>query len=135
MVEDNITKMIQTTLMEYVKINDAAMFFSNGLMRYVFDIDYHHFEITYDYVDRFYRIIIEKRHNNQLQNVVFLTKSKKFHKDIKRILRKNNLSKKSFEDHMNAFALYIVETLENHNSLNCLYETYICDLNFNGIFI
>ena len=135
MVDNKIIQIIHTNLQEYMKINDVAMYPSNGLIKYVFDIGDYHFEILYNYVDGFYRIVIEKRHNNQLQNVIFLTKSKKFQKDIKIILKKFNLSRKSFEDHMNAFTLYIVEILKKYEGLNCLYETYISDLNFDGIFI
>ena len=133
MVKNKKIQIIHTNLQEYMGINDVAMYPSNGLIKYVFDIGDYHFEILYNYVDGFYRIVIEKRHNNQLQNVIFLTKSKKFQKDIKIILKKFNLSRKSFEDHMNAFTLYIVEILKKHEGLNCLYETYISDLNFDGI--
>lgn len=135
MVKDKIIQIIHTNLQEYMKINDVAMHHSNGLIKYVFDIDNYNFEILYNYVDSFYRIVVEKRLNNQLQNVVFLTKSKKFHKDIKISLKKFNSSRKSFEDHMNSFTLYIVGILEKHETLNYLDETYIPDLIFDGIFI
>ena len=135
MVKNKIIQIIHTNLQEYMGINDVAMYPSNGLIKYVFDIDGYHFEILYNYLDSFYRIVIEKRHNNQLQNVIFLTKSKKFHKDIKIILRKFNLSGKSFEDHMNSFTRYIVGILEKYETLNYLDETYIPDLIFDGIFI
>ncbi len=135
MVKNKIIQIIHTNLQEYVKINNVAIDPSNGMIKYVFDIDDHHFEILYNYVDNFYRTVIEKRHNNQLQNVIFLTKSKKFHKDIKIILKTFNLSSKSFEDHMNAFTLYMGEFLEKYGTLNYLDETYIPDLSFDGIFI
>lgn len=135
MVENKIIQIIHNNLQEYMKIDDIAMYPSNGLIKYVFDINDYHFEILYNYVDNFYRIVIEKKHNNQLQNIIFLTKSQKYHDDIKKILKKFDLSSKSFEDHMNAFTLYIVEILKNYETLSYLSETFISDSNFDGIFI
>ena len=135
MVKDKIIQIIHTNLQKYIEINDIKVYPCNGSLKYIFDIDNYHFEILYDYIDNFYRIVIEKSHNNQLQNITFLTKSRKFHKDIKIILKKFSLSRKSFEDHMKAFSIHIGEIMEKYENLNCLYETYISDLNFDGIFI
>ena len=135
MVENKTIQIIHTNLQEYIEIDDIKLYPYNGLLKFIFYINDYHIEILYDYMDGFYRIAIEKRHNNQLQNIIFLTKSKKFHKDIKILLKKFNLSKKSFEDHMNAFTMYIGELLKKYENLNYLYETYISDLNFDGIFI
>ena len=111
------------------------MYHSNGLIKYVFDIDCHQFEISYQYVDSIYQIVIENRRNNQLQNIILLTKSKRFHKDIKTILKKFSLSRKSFVDHIHAFTIYLSEIFEKHNNLDYLNETYISDLKFDGIFV
>ena len=135
MVTDKIIQIIHTNLHKYIGINNVAMYPSNCLIKYAFDIYDYHFEILYNHVDNFYRIVVEKSHSNKLQNVMFLTKSKRFHKDIKILLKKLNLAGKSFEDHVNAFTLYIVEFLERDENLNCFIETYICDLNFDGVFI
>ena len=135
MVENKIIQIIHTNLQEYIEANDVKLYHCNGLLKYIFYIDDYHFEILYEYMDSYYRIVLEKKHNNQLQKVVFLTKSKKFHKNIKIILKKFNLSRNSFENHMNAFTAYIGEILEREKSLNYLGETYISDLNFDGIFI
>lgn len=135
MVENEIIQIIHTNLQEYMKTNNIVMSPCNGLIKYVFSIDNYYFDTQYYYIDGFYRIVVEKRHNNQLQNVVFLTKSKKFHKDINTVIRKQNLSGKSFDDHMNAFTLYIVEIFDKCETLNYLFEAYISDLKFDGIFI
>ena len=135
MVDNKIIQIIYTNLKEYVKIDDIKYFPSNGLAKYIFNVSDYHFEISYEFIDNFYRITLEKKHNNLLQNIIFLTKSKKFQNDIKLMLRYLKLSRKVFENHISAFSTYIGEILEKSESLNYFEETYIPDLKFDGIFI
>ncbi len=94
MVDNKIIQIIYTNLKEYVKIEDIKYFPGNGLAKYIFNVSDYHFEISYEFIDNFYRIKLEKKHNNLLQNIVFLTKSKKFQKDIKSMLKDLKLSRK-----------------------------------------
>jgi len=135
MVDNKIIQIIYTNLKEYVKIEDIKYFPSNGLAKYIFNVSDYHFEISYEFIDNFYRIKLEKKHNNLLQNIVFLTKSKKFQKDIKSMLKDLKLSRKVFENHINAFSAHIRKILEKYQYLNYFEETYISDLKFDGIFI
>lgn len=135
MVDNKIIQIIYTNLKEYVKIEDIKYFPSNGLAKYIFNVSDYHFEISYEFIDNFYRIKLEKKHNNLLQNIVFLTKSKKFQKDIKSMLKDLKLSRKVFENHINAFSAHIRKILEKNQYLNYFEETYISDLKFDGIFI
>ena len=135
MVDNKIIQIIYEKLIEYIKADDIKFFLSNGLAKYIFNISDYFFEISYDFIDNFYRIKLEKTHNNQLQNIVFLTKSKKFQKDIKSKLKDLKLSSKVFGNHINAFCTYIIEISEKYECLNYLVEKYISDLKFDGIFI
>lgn len=135
MVDNKIIQIIYTNLKEYVKFEDIKYFPSNGLAKYIFNVSDYHFEISYEFIDNFYRIKLEKKHNNLLQNIVFLTKSKKFQKDIKSMLKDLKLSRKVFENHINAFSAHIRKILEKYQYLNYFEETYISDLKFDGIFI
>lgn len=135
MVDDIIIQIIYTNLKDYVNMEDIKYLPSNGLAKYIFNVSDYHFEISYEFIDNFYRIKLEKKHNNLLQNIVFLTKSKKFQKDIKSMLKDLKLSRKVFENHINAFSAHIRKILEKYEYLNYFEETYISDLKFDGIFI
>ena len=135
MVDNRIIQIIYTNLKDYVNMEDIKYLPSNGLAKYIFNVSDYHFEISYEFIDNFYRIKLEKKHNNLLQNIVFLTKSKKFPKDIKLMLKDLKLSRKLFENHINVFCNYIRTYLEKYECLNYLEETYNTDLRFDGIFI
>lgn len=135
MVDNRIIQIIYTNLKDYVNMEDINYLPSNGLAKYIFNVSDYHFEISYEFIDNFYRIKLEKKHNNLLQNIVFLTKSKKFQKDIKLMLKDLKLSRKLFENHINVFCSYLINILEKYEDLNYFEETYISDLKFDGIFI
>ena len=135
MVDNKIIKIIYTNLKDYVNIDDIKYFPSNGIAKYIFNVSDFHFEISYEFIDNFYRIKLEKKHNNQLQDIVFLTKSKKFQNDIKLMLKDLKLSRKVFENHINVFCSYLIKILEKYEDLNYLEKTYNSDLRFDGIFI
>lgn len=135
MVDNKIIQIIYTNLKDYVNIDDIKYFPSNGIAKYIFNVSDFHFEISYEFIDNFYRIKLEKKHNNQLQDIVFLTKSKKFQNDIKLMLKDLKLSRKVFENHINAFCSYLIKILEKYEDLNYLEKTYNSDLRFDGIFI
>ena len=135
MVDNRIIQIIYTNLKDYVNMEDINYLPSNGLAKYIFNVSDYHFEISYEFIDNFYRIKLEKKHNNLLQNIVFLTKSKKFQKDIKLMLKDLKLSRKLFENHITVFCSYLIKILEKYEDLNYLEKTYNSDLRFDGIFI
>lgn len=135
MVENKIIQIIHGNLKEYVKKDDIKVFLDYAYVKYLFNISDYRLEIVYVFMDNFYRIKLEKRHYGQLQNITFLTKSKKFQKDIKLNLRSLKLSRKVFENHIIAFTVYLSKLLEQHKNLNYLVEAYISDLKFDGIFL
>ena len=51
------------------------------------------------------------------------------------MLKDLKLSRKVFENHINAFSAHIRKILEKYQYLNYFEETYISDLKFDGIFI
>lgn len=51
------------------------------------------------------------------------------------MIKNLKLSRKVFENHINAFSAHIRKILEKYEYLNYFEETYISDLKFDGIFI
>ena len=135
MVDNKIIQIICTNLKEYTIIDDVKAFLSNGSLKYTFRISDCYFEITYSLTDNFYRIKLEKIINNETKDVIFLTKSKRFQKDIKLKLKNLKLSKKVFENHIYVFTNYISEILKKYENLNYFDQTYISDMKFDGYFI
>ena len=135
MVENKVIQIVFSNLKEYVKVEDINFFPSYGVLKYIFVISGYYFEITYDFVDAFYRIKLERVNNDGSRDIIFLTKSKRFQKDIKLALKRLNLSRKSFENHINAITMFIGDILARREGLNYFCETYVCDLKFDGIFI
>lgn len=132
---DNIIKIIYSSLKEYIKIEDISFYLSNGSLIYIFNISNYYFEISYDFTDNFYRVKLEKKYNNQLQNIVFLTKSRKFKHDITLMLKYLELSRNTFENHINSFCVYVKTILKKYGNLSYLEEEYDSDLRFDGFFI
>ncbi len=135
MVENKIIQIICNNLSKHITADNVKFHPGNNLLKYLFNIDYYYFEILYYFMDDFYRIKVENKRNNRLQGVVYLTKSKKFQKDIKIFLKKSKLSYKSFENHMSCMMLFLSELLDKYSDLSYLDETYSSDLKFDGIFI
>ena len=132
---DNIIKIIYSGLKEYIKIEDISFNLSNGSLIYIFNISNYYFEISYDFTDNFYRVKLEKKYNNQLQNIVFLTKSRKFKHDITLMIKYLELSRNAFENHINSFCVYVKTILKKYVNLRYLEEEYDSDLRFDGFFI
>lgn len=139
MVDRKINQIISSNLMKHINKSDIKCHPSNNLLKYTFNIKGYNkqycVEIIYFFTDDFYRIKIEYRKNNQLQDFVFLTKSKLFYRDIKMALKERDLTKKSFENHMIAFTNILKKTLDSDNNLDCLRDIYIPNLKFDGVFL
>ena len=132
MVKNEITNIICNGLSKYIEPSNVKCCPSNNMLRFIFSVNFWLFEISYFFMDDYYKIKIE---NNYLQKVIFLTKSKKFQRDIQLILKDLKLSKKSFANHVIGFTTHINRILDKYESLNYVAESYISDLNFDGILI
>ena len=107
---------------------------SNNILKYVIEFKGYYIEICYFFIDDFYRIKIENKKNNILNSVIFLTKSKQFHKEIKRRIRKNNL-KNTFPNHIIEFTYMIIEQMIETNSLDDFQLKYLPSMKFDGLFL
>lgn len=134
MVNDKIVQIIKSNLKEYVNENNIKFIPSNNILKYVIDFKCYYIEICYFFIDDFYRIKIENRKNNILNNVCFLTKSKLFQKEIKGLLKKNK-QKSIFENHIIVFTFLLKEQLKLANSLEEFESKYLPDLKFDGLFL
>ena len=91
-MSNKISQIISSALSSYIN-NDIVISYSNGHFKYSISISEYFIEIYYDIIDSFYRIKIENWHYGTLQNVSFLTQSKKYKKTIKNMLKSQNFKK------------------------------------------
>ena len=134
MAENALIPIIKSNLDPYVKQESIQCPMGVGYKKCIFDIEDYHFEIFFKVPDISYQIKMEKICDDQSKIVVNLTKSKKFGKEIKRILKKNKLCRKSDFDHCVSFSLFLKNLLESGHDLSYIEKTYIPDLEFDGIF-
>lgn len=134
MVNDKIVQIINSNLKEYVNESNVKFIPSNNILKYVIEFKGYYIEICYFFIDDFYRVKIENRKNNILNSVSFLTKSKQFHKEIKRRIRKNKL-KNMFTNHIIELTYMISEQLMKTNNLDDFQLKYLPNLKFDGLFL
>ena len=135
MVENKIKQIIYSNLRDYLEVDDINYSFNNNQCKYTIHVKNNLVEINYNAMDSFYTLKLESGHNNIFSNKVFLTKSKKFKKNIKNLIQDSKLKHQSFHDHIFVVSLLIKKELEKNNSLIKFDELYNADLKFDGIFL
>ncbi len=129
---DNVFQYLNIRLNQY--ITNISVNKSTELAKYSLYTNKGYIEIQYYFIDDFYRIRIESANSEGVYNVLFLTKSKAFHKEIKKRIKKNKLSNKKFEDHMICFVDLLEQFLKD-KKIDCMDNFYITNLRFDGLFI
>lgn len=135
MVNSEITQIITENLFPYLTVDGINVYFSNGLTRYITDLQGYHLEISYDFIDNLYRIRIEERKNNRAEHIFLLSRSKKYQKDLAKALRAGNLSNKEFKHHVLCLCKIMRNQLDDYGNLDKLKITYVADLQYDGIFL
>ncbi len=139
MVENKATQTILSMLGEHIINGDVKFAPTNNWLNYYFKIycgyKIYSVHLAYEFVDSYYKILIEDLSDNQLENIVFLTRSKNFHKQVKSIIKSNKLGKKSFLDHVTVFSIIIKKFIDISGSFTELIEMYPQDLKFDGYFL
>lgn len=139
MVENKATQIIISILGEYIIDGDVKFAPTNNWLNYYFKIhcgcQIYSIHLAYEFVDSYYKILIEDISHNKLENVIFLTRSKAFHKKVKSIIKSNKLNNKSFLDHVTAFSIALKNFTDIEVSFNELIEIYPQDLKFDGYFV
>jgi hypothetical protein len=135
MIDNEIIQVLSCALSKYVGKEGFHFYPGNGEIKYVIRSDKFIINISYEVVDSLYTIKIETLHNNSFQNVVFITKSKKYHQEVKKCFKRLGLSPKKFCDHIYAFSEIISKHLEVNGDPSFLEDVYPSDLRFDGIFI
>ncbi len=122
----DIVRIIITSFQNIFLEKDINISSSNGEQKIEISNYKYYILISYDIVDSFYRIRVEDRLNNQ---ICFLTQSKKYHKNIKKIIKKEKLEK-TLEGHIIAFTILTKEIFINRVMID-----YDRDLKFDGLFL
>ena len=135
MIDNEICRLLCLTLGKYTGTENIHFYPSCNVIKYVVDSDKFLISISYEPVDALYTINIEILHNNSLHDVVFLTKSRKYHYDVKKCLSNLGLSKKRFYDNVYAFCVIICQYLDAHSDLHGFAGLYPSDMTFDGIFL
>lgn len=135
MINSEILRIITEILHPYLTTDGVCAYPAISLIKYVVNLRDYCLEIQYDYRDNFYRVRLEERKNNQIGQVLLLSKSRAFQKALKKAFRRQGLSQKNFEHHMVCLSKIIREQLDNYNDFDGFQATYISNLKFDGIFL
>ena len=109
-------------------------FTANGQWKCTFDFADFLLQILYEITDGFYRVKIERKHEDLFETTLFLTKSKHFHREVKHLLKREKLCKKSFSNHVTIVLRLLKDDL-NAQGLANMKKQYLPDLRFDGIFM
>lgn len=135
MVKNKMVQIIADNLPQGEAQNSICVFPSNGAVKCIFDLCGYSVEVYYEFLDNFYKVRIENKHNNQNSNVAYITKSRQFHKALKKFLKVNGLSRKCFENHLIALIKMLRLHLDCYGNLDYLQTEYVPDLKFDGFFL
>lgn len=120
-------------LAKYINLKDIVVSQSDGCIKYQINLKQCKIEISYYVIDEYYRIKLEN--NIDIYSISFLTKSRKFKRDIKKILKKYHMERKFFKNHIAAFCLLLNELLNERECFVSSIEKYKTDLKFDGLFL
>ena len=134
-MESDVIQIITERLQPYLTAEGVCAYPTYRLIKYVAYLKDYFLAIRYEFVDNFYEIKIEERKNNQIGEIVLLSQSKRYHKDLKRRLAKDKLEKKKLSSHMICLCQIIQEQLDEHRNLDDFQEKYVADMKFDGIFL
>ena len=135
MVKSQIIQIITENLLPYLTADDVCVYPSNGLIKYVANLENYSIEISYEFIDNLYRVKVEEQKNNQTGHILLLSKSKNFHRDIANALREKGFPKKDYKSHITCLSKIIRKQLDNGNSLEDFKIKYPPDLKYDGIFL
>ena len=134
MVSETV-QIIKEILGSHLTADGVCTYISNGLIKYVIHLQDYVLEIQYEFADNFYRVRLEEWQNNQIAQTYFLSKSKKFHKVLKKNLRDNGLYKKRIECHITCLCKIVHDQLNTPKGLHDFKALYISDMKFDGVFL
>jgi len=135
MVENQVISIFNSNLSEYIDKQDIGFFPKNRSYTYILKFKDYIIEIYYEYVDSYYRIKIEFLDNNEIIDILLLSKTFNYKKQIYTYMKKNKLSKKSFLNHMIAFTNTINEMCKTSINIDEMKKVYNKEMKYDGIFI
>ena len=135
MVKNKMVQIIADNLPTEEAQSSVRAVLCNGAVKYTFDLCGNSVEVYYECIDNFYKVRIENISNNQSDNVVHLTKSRQYHKALKKFLKANGLPRKSFENHLIALINILQPQLDCYGNLAYLQTEYVPNLKFDGFFL
>ncbi len=132
---NEICEIISAKLFPYVNEDGVSFHPSAYEYKFIISLGSYMIEISYIYMDGFFKIKIEDRKHNRLNDVIFPTKSKRFKREVATRVKKYGDSVKSFSANVGAFCEIFLENYETDEGLATFRKSYIPDLKFDGIFI
>ncbi len=130
MIDKEIRTAILENLTPWLTPSDINTYSSNGCWTCSLKIKDYWFYIDYEIIDNFYKVKMEYR-----QDVLFLSKSKKYKNSINKIIKVNKLNKRSIGDHMISLSKLINQMMATNMSFDALKKDYNQDIDFDGIFL
>ena len=135
MVKSEIVQIITDNLCPYLTADGVHVYPSSRLIKYVANLRGYLLEISYEFRDNLYRVRIEEMENNQIGDIFLLTQSKKYHRDLRKLMRQNRLSKKELKSHVICLCEIVRKQLDDCNNLDAFRMLYAPTIKYDGIFL
>lgn len=135
MVKDKFDQVVYSILKDELRKEDIKCVVNGQECKYIFRLKEASCEFVFDFIDNFYKIKLEFFQNNNLMDVVYLSKSLQFKKQILRTIKKENLDPKAIQSHIVAVFLIIKSEMKSNGSLFDLKQIYPPNMKFDGIFL
>ena len=133
MIEEDMFYSLFYPLANHIRLINISHLCLDGCIKYTITTSKIFVEISYNIIDGFYRIKIETKIGEY--EILFLTRSKRFRKQIKDFLKKRKLNPREFNNHIVAFCFLIRNLFEDYRYLTRMKDEYEENLKFDGVFV
>ena len=128
MIEREINEIIYSNLNEWVGFDSTSLSLCGGVWKCAVSLTHFIIEIEYDIVKRVYKVLAIDG-----KSEVRLSKSAKFEREVRRIIKSNGLDMGSFTGHVEAISLLIKERLGTKGKMKSLTGRYWLRAKADGI--
>ena len=128
MIEREIGEIIYSNLNEWVGFDSTSLMFTGRVWKCSIRLTHFTLEINYDIVRRIYKVLVTDGRRE-----IKLSKSARFNRDIRRIIRRNGLDMGLFAGHIEAMTVLVKERLDKKGRMSSLARRYWLRLRSDGI--